>query len=471
MASRQQEQQHNNHGSLCLSLMLSHPACLAAAGCDAKCVAAAMATCREARDAARAAHDVQRRAMEARVHNHGTIRSLQDQELLEERHWCPTKGVFVGGRDPTIQLGACEMVALMSVDAKNNEKRVLFTITLGCHDACPGAFCECTSNSFAVRALVHLTGMWQWVPVLTVFNIVRKRVGTPADPATPRVTYEAIAVASTGVERELNDALDLDDGELGFVVRALIQKSNVHHYKGTNPWSYLKSVHAWNKYRVQMPPAASARWTFCWNLSSTDDVAETGSIDPPPRSLDALDDDMARCFPRGWTCAAPDDDLPEQGRCKKIVTYIDCYGSFFHSLGRDSTSPRLKFEDNFSNHDTSPRHMVLAVEDLFIGDGPLADANSEEPDDTRIFTTPDFDELIAGWNREPPAEFESFELLEAWRDDIIDTRTVCAWAMVSRLEAYRGDDDDDDDDYYTDEEEGPDYDGVWLPRDDGRFNY
>ena len=128
------------------------------------------------------------------------------------------------------------MVALMSVDAKNNEKRVLFTITLGCHDACPGAFCECTSNSFAVRALVHLTGMWQWVPVLTVFNIVRKRVGTPADPATPRVTYEAIAVASTGVERELNDALDLDDGELGFVVRALIQKSNVHHYKGTNPW-------------------------------------------------------------------------------------------------------------------------------------------------------------------------------------------------------------------------------------------
>ena len=115
--------------------------------------------------------------------------------------------------------------------------------------------------------------------------------------------------------------------------------------------------------------------------------------------------------------------------------------------------------------------MVLAVEDLFIGDGPLADANSEEPDDTRIFTTPDFDELIAGWNREPPAEFESFELLEAWRDDIIDTRTVCAWAMVSRLEAYRGDDDDDDDDYYTDEEEGPDYDGVWLPRDDGRFNY
>ncbi|XRA98526.1 hypothetical protein NFJ02_05g122250 [Pycnococcus provasolii] len=87
MASRQQEQQHNNnnaasqeshnHGSLCLSLMLSHPACLAAAGCDAKRVAAAMATCREARDAARAAHDVQRRAMEARVHNHGTIRSLQ----------------------------------------------------------------------------------------------------------------------------------------------------------------------------------------------------------------------------------------------------------------------------------------------------------------------------------------------------------------------------------------------------------
>ena len=45
MASRQQEQQHNNnnaasqeshnHGSLCLSLMLSHPACLAAAGCGA----------------------------------------------------------------------------------------------------------------------------------------------------------------------------------------------------------------------------------------------------------------------------------------------------------------------------------------------------------------------------------------------------------------------------------------------------
>ena len=469
MASRQQEQQHNNnnaasqeshnHGSLCLSLMLSHPACLAAAGCDAKCVAAAMATCREARDAARAAHDVQRRAMEARVHNHGTIRSLQDQE---ERHWCPTKGVFVGGRDPTIQSGACEMVALMSVDAKNNEKRVLFTITLGCHDACPGAFCECTSNSFAVRALVHLFGMWQWVPVLTVFNIVRKRVGTPADPATPRVTYEAIAVASTSVERELNDALDLDDGELGFVVRALIQKSNVHHYKGTNPWSYLKSVHAWNKYRVQMPPAASARWTFCWNLSSTDDVAETGSIDPPPRSLDALDDDMARCFPRGWTCAAPDDDLPE--KCKKIVTYIDMPPpfsiptSFCHSLVSGNTWPPLGARYNMELHWTCPRFMVLGVERLFIGYGPLADANGNGEPDARIFTTANFDELIAGWNREPPAEFETFELLEAWRDDIIETRTVNAWAMVSRLEAHRGHTDEDDDfseDFSEDED-------VWV---------
>jgi len=449
MASRQQEQQHNNHGSLCLSLMLSHPACLAAAGCDAKCVAAAMATCREARDAARAAHDVQRRAMEARVHNHGTIRSLQDPSFPQ---WGPSNGIFVGGRDPTKELEeACEMVALMSVDAKNNEKRVLFTITLGCHDACPGAFCECISNSFAVRALVRRLGMWHWVPVLTVFNIVRKRVGTPADPATPRVTYEAIAVASTGVERELNDALDLDDGELGFVVRALIQKSNVHHYKGTNPWSYLKSVHAWNKYRVRMPLAASARWTFCWDLSSTDDVAETGSINPPPRSLDALDDDMARCFPRGWTCAAPDDDLPEQGRCKKIVTYIDdSFGTWFrptsfsHSLGRYNTSPRLKFEDNFSNHHTSPRHMVLGVERLFIGDGPLANANGNEEPDARIFTTADFEELIAGWNREPPAEFETFELLKAWRDEIIETRTVNAWAMVSRLEAHRGVIDEDD---------------------------
>ena len=219
MASRQQEQQHNNHGSLCLSLMLSHPACLAAAGCGAKCVAAAMATCREARDAARAAHDVQRRAMEARVHNHGTIRSLQDPSFPQ---WGPSEGIFVGGRDPTHFLEACEMVALMSVDAKKG--RVLFTVTLGCHNACdPGCFCT-DSNSFAVRALVRHLGMWQWVPVLTVYNLFGPMDG------------EAIAVASTSVERALNDALDLDDGELGFVVRALIQKSNVHHYKGTNPW-------------------------------------------------------------------------------------------------------------------------------------------------------------------------------------------------------------------------------------------
>jgi len=90
------------------------------------------------------------------------------------------------------------------------------------------------------------------------------------------------------------------------------------------------------------------------------------------------------------------------------------------------------------HHWTSPRHMVLGVERLFIGDGPLANANGNEEPDARIFTTADFEELIAGWNREPPAEFETFELLKTWRDEIIQTRTVCAWAMVSRLEAHRG---------------------------------
>ncbi|GHP02873.1 hypothetical protein PPROV_000162800 [Pycnococcus provasolii] len=472
MASRQQEQQHNNnnaasqeshnHGSLCLSLMLSHPACLAAAGCDAKCVAAAMATCREARDAARAAHDVQRRAMEARVHNHGTIRSLQDPSFPQ---WGPSEGIFVGGRDPTHFLEACEMVALMSVDAKKG--RVLFTVTLGCHNACdPGCFCT-DSNSFAVRALVRHLGMWQWVPVLTVYNLFGPMDG------------EAIAVASTSVERALNDALDLDDdGQLGFVVRTLIEtSSNVRHHGGKNPWSYMKAVYAWNMYRVQMPRDQRHDRPGGWTVNETvnDDPPPPRPPPPPPRgwsgiypkrsrSLDALDDDAARSFPRGWASSTAEHmleymnylaDLPEPDEgdvdiemwtpteCK-ITTFVDRVTpspnkptSFCHSLGNENTSPPLSGWMT-DHHWTSPRHMVLGVERLFIGDGPLANANGNEEPDARIFTTADFEELIAGWNREPPAEFETFELLKTWRDEIIQTRTVCAWAMVSRLEAHRG---------------------------------
>ncbi|XRB22876.1 hypothetical protein RI054_32g127280 [Pseudoscourfieldia marina] len=442
----------NNHGSLCLSLTLSQPACLAAAGCGAKCVAAAMATCREARDAARGTHEVQKRVIEVRVHNHGTIQSLQDPSLP---HLGPSNGIFVGGRDPTKELEeACEMVALMSVDATKG--RVLFTVTLGCHNACPECFCT-ESDSFAVRALVRHLGTWSWVPVLTVYNLV----------TTTRRVDEVIAVASTSVERELNDALDLDDGQLGFVVRTLIEKSNVRHHGGKNPWSYMKAVHAWNKYRTHTLPD---RWTFRETAGGLDfppppPPQEWSGIYPKrPRSLDgdALDDDMARCFPRGWTCAAPDDDLPE--KCKKIVTYIDMPPpfsiptSFCHSLVSGNTWPPLGARYNMELHWTCPRFMVLGVERLFIGYGPLADANGNGEPDARIFTTANFDELIAGWNREPPAEFEIFELLEAWRDDIIETRTVNAWAMVSRLEAHRGHTDEDDDfseDFSEDED-------VWV---------
>ena len=86
--------------------------------------------------------------------------------------------------------------------------------------------------------------------------------------------------------------------------------------------------------------------------------------------------------------------------------------------------------------------MVLGVERLFINDGPLADPIGNGEPDARIFTTLDLDQLIEGWNQEPPSEFESFEMLRAWRDEIIRTRTVCAWALVSRLEAMRGEEED-----------------------------
>ena len=81
--------------------------------------------------------------------------------------------------------------------------------------------------------------------------------------------------------------------------------------------------------------------------------------------------------------------------------------------------------------------MVLGVERLFINDGPLADPSGNGEPDARIFTTSDLDQLIEGWNQEPPTEFESFGMLKAWRDEVIRTRTVNAWAMVSRLEAKR----------------------------------
>ena len=110
--------------------------------------------------------------------------------------------------------------------------------------------------------------------------------------------------------------------------------------------------------------------------------------------------------------------------------------------------------------------MVLGVERLFIDDGPLADPIGNGEPDARIFTTLDLDQLIEGWNQEPPSEFESFEMLRAWRDEIIRTRTVCVWALVSRLEASRGEEEDDEDGFFgLVEASGGRFDeGVWYPR-------
>ena len=512
---------------MCLAVVLSQPAFLRAA--SIKSVAMAMATCREARDAVRAtiaAMAAETREIEARVHHHGTIKSLQDPEFPA---WGPSNGIYVGGRDPTKTRESCEMVALMSVDAAKSNWRVLFTVTLACHNACdPGCFCT-DSNSFVIRAFVQHLGVWQWVPVFTIYNVC----GT--------FDAEVIAVASPTVESELCTRLELDKGQLGFVVRALILNSEVHHFQNVSrtPWAYAVVAHAAKKKLLRMNNEDAFERLIertCWTVDSVVESA-TDRRDEEAREAAAeernalIEYDTARCFPRrfgvpeppplpspaagdvnghplpfeplrqhrrraarvvgddenGWHVEVDLDDNEAEDCCSQIcmceiVTYKDKPYSTptsstsnavlgpggIHSDGGMSSTLDIVYcntdpclgDDTPDNHLTSPRCMVVGVERLFINDGPLADPIGNGEPDARIFTTLDLDQLIEGWNQEPPSEFESFEMLRAWRDEIIRTRTVCVWALVSRLEASRGEEEDDEDEAFG----GRWDEGVWYPR-------
>ena len=472
-------------GSLCLAVVLSQPAFLRAA--SIKSVAMAMATCREARDAARgtiAAMAAETREIEARVHHHGTIKSLQDPQFPA---WGPSIGIYVGGRDPTMLDESCEMVALMSVDAAKSNWRVLFTVTLACrHNACEeGDFSE-DSNSFAIRAFVQHLGVWQWVPVFTIYKVSEPENDFGFDA-------EVIAVASPTVESELYTRLELDKGQLGFVVRALILNSEVHHFRNVSrtPWAYAVVAHAAKKKLLRIPTCWMVNnedafegglfeerpfWTVGSVVESATNRREEEEREAAAEERNALIEyDTARCFPRrfgvpeppplpsldgtGWRVEADLDDN-EAEDCSQIwmceiVTYKDKpYSTIIgaSSVGNTElgfrccciTDPCLGDDIPEGDHKASPRNMVLGVERLFIDDGPLADPIGNGEPDARIFTTLDLDQLIEGWNQEPPSEFESFEMLRAWRDEIIRTRTVCAWALVSRLEAMRGEEEDVD---------------------------
>ena len=288
-------------GSLCLAVVLSQPAFLRAA--SIKSVAMAMATCREARDAVRAtiaAMAAETREIEARVHHHGTIKSLQDPEFPA---WGPSNGIYVGGRDPTKTRESCEMVALMSVDAAKSNWRVLFTVTLACHNACDPGCSYDDSNSFVIRAFVQHLGVWQWVPVFTIYNVC----GT--------FDAEVIAVASPTVESELCTRLELDKGQLGFVVRALILNSEVHHFRNVSrtPWAYAVVAHAAKKKFLRMKNEDAFERLIertCWTVDSVVESA-TDRRDEEAREAAAeernalIEYDTARCFPRRFGVPEP----------------------------------------------------------------------------------------------------------------------------------------------------------------------